>query len=131
MVCYLPQKNERTNLFCLLFYSSRQTNQIRRFVFWENLRLDNLLFGFTSPLAFILYDIPLKESYFILLEYSFILLYRCSDNSTRKSKSKLRNGKLASTDEFFKNDLRKMIEMMNYSVIYCSMTQIFNLFFLH
>ena len=26
-------KNERTNLFCLFFYSSRQTNQIRLFVF--------------------------------------------------------------------------------------------------
>ena len=27
-------KNERTNLICLLFYSSRQTNQIRPFVFF-------------------------------------------------------------------------------------------------
>ena len=37
-------KNERTNLICLLFYSSRQTNQIRPFVFLENLRLANLPF---------------------------------------------------------------------------------------
>ena len=46
-----PKKNERTNLICLLFYSSRQTNQIRRFVFWENLRLANLLFEINWPLA--------------------------------------------------------------------------------
>ena len=38
------------NLFCLLFYSSRQTNQIRPFVFWENLWVANLLFGFIWPL---------------------------------------------------------------------------------
>ena len=35
---------------CLLFYSSRQTNQIRLLVFWENLLLANLLFGFIWPL---------------------------------------------------------------------------------
>ena len=44
-------KNKGTNLFCLLFYSSRQTNQIRPFVFWENLQLANLLFGFIWPLV--------------------------------------------------------------------------------
>ena len=43
-------KNEEPNLFCLLFYSSRQTNQIPPFVFWENLRLVNLLFDFFWPL---------------------------------------------------------------------------------
>ena len=43
-------KNERTNLFCLLFYSSWQTNQIRPFVFCENLRLANLLFEINWPL---------------------------------------------------------------------------------
>ena len=32
-------------MFCLLFYSSRQTNQIPSFIFWENLRCANLLFG--------------------------------------------------------------------------------------
>ena len=37
-------------LLTLLFYSSWQTNQIRPFVFWENLRLANLLFDFISPL---------------------------------------------------------------------------------
>ena len=36
--------------FFLLFYSSRQTNQIRPFVFWENLWRANLLFGFILPL---------------------------------------------------------------------------------
>ena len=44
MVCLLLPKNERKNLFYLLFYSSWQTNQIRPFIFWENLRLANLLF---------------------------------------------------------------------------------------
>ena len=37
-------KNERMNLFCLLFLLFTETNQIRAFVFWENLRLANLLF---------------------------------------------------------------------------------------
>ena len=40
------QKNEQMILCCLLFYSSQQTNQIYPFVFWENLQLANLLFGF-------------------------------------------------------------------------------------
>ena len=40
-----------TNLFCLHFYSSWQTNQIGPFVFWENLQRANLLFGFIWPLA--------------------------------------------------------------------------------
>ena len=44
------QKNERTNLFHLLFHSSRQTYQICPFVFWENLRIANLLFDFIWPL---------------------------------------------------------------------------------
>ena len=39
-------KNERTNLFCLLFYFLRQTNKIRSFIFWENLRRANPVFGF-------------------------------------------------------------------------------------
>ena len=39
-------KNERMNLFCLLFCFSWQTNQIRLFVFRENLKRANLLFGF-------------------------------------------------------------------------------------
>ena len=38
-------KNELTNLFCLPFYSSRQTNKIHPSFFWENLQLANLLFG--------------------------------------------------------------------------------------
>ena len=38
-------------MICLLFYSSQQTNQIRPFDFWENLRLTNLLFGFIWPLT--------------------------------------------------------------------------------
>ena len=45
------QKNERKNLFCLLFYSSGQTNQIHPFVVWKNLWLANLLFGFIWPLS--------------------------------------------------------------------------------
>ena len=32
------------------FYSSWQTNQIRPFIYWGNLRLANLLFGFIWPL---------------------------------------------------------------------------------
>ena len=44
------QKKERTSLFCLLFYSSWQKNQIRLFVFWETRRLANLLFDFIWPL---------------------------------------------------------------------------------
>ena len=51
MVCQLLPKNEWTNLFCLLSYSSQQTNQIRPFVFWENLRLGKLFFDFTWPLV--------------------------------------------------------------------------------
>ena len=43
MFCWLLPKNEWTNLFCLLFYSSRQTNQICPFIFWENLQRANLL----------------------------------------------------------------------------------------
>ena len=121
-VCNL-QVNKRPK-FDINFYIRHQLEHFKYEMNWTFIRK-------FFYLAFILCDISLKESYFIVLEYSFTLLYRSSDNSTRKSKSKLRNGKLASTDEFFKNDLRKMIEMMNYSVIYCSMTQIFNLFFLH
>ena len=41
-------KNERTNLFGLLFYSSQQTNQIRPFVFGENLRCANLVLKLTD-----------------------------------------------------------------------------------
>ena len=37
-------KKQTIKFVCLLFYSSRQTNQIRPFVFWENLQLANLLF---------------------------------------------------------------------------------------
>ena len=37
--------------FVLLFYSSWQTNRICPFVFWENLRLANLLFDLIWPLA--------------------------------------------------------------------------------
>ena len=48
-----PKKNERRNLFCLLFYSSQQTDQIRSFVFWEKLRLANLFFDFIWPLVII------------------------------------------------------------------------------
>ena len=48
------------NLFCLLFYSSRQTNWIRLFVFWENLQLANLLFDFIWPLALIIKFAELK-----------------------------------------------------------------------
>ena len=55
MACYLLPKNERTNLFCLLFYSSRKTNQICPFIFWENLPLVNLLFGFIWPLAILMF----------------------------------------------------------------------------
>ena len=52
-----PKK--RTEKFdFLLFYSSRQTNHIRPFVFWENLRRANLLFGFISPL-----EIPHRAIY--------------------------------------------------------------------
>ena len=35
----------------MLFYSSRQTNQIRRFNFWENLLFANLVFNFIWPLG--------------------------------------------------------------------------------
>ena len=35
----------------MLFYSSCQTNQIRPFGFWENLRRTTLLFDFISPLV--------------------------------------------------------------------------------
>ena len=38
-------ENKNTN-HCLLSYSSWQTNQIRQFVFWENLQRANLLLGF-------------------------------------------------------------------------------------
>ena len=48
------QKKERTSLFCLLFESLLQTNQIRPFVFWENLRLANLLFDSILPLTVLL-----------------------------------------------------------------------------
>ena len=37
-------KKRMDEFVCLLFYSSWQTNQIRPFVFWENLQLANLLF---------------------------------------------------------------------------------------
>ena len=37
-------KKRMDEFACLLFYSSRQTNQIRPYVFWENLRQANLLF---------------------------------------------------------------------------------------
>ena len=43
-------KNEQMNLFCLLFYSFRQTKQICLFVFCKNLWHTNLLFGFILPL---------------------------------------------------------------------------------
>jgi hypothetical protein len=39
-------KNEQATLFCLLFYSSGQTNQIRLFIFGGNIRRANLVFGF-------------------------------------------------------------------------------------
>ena len=35
----------------MLFYSSRQTNQIRPFNFWENLLFANLVFNFIWPLG--------------------------------------------------------------------------------
>ena len=38
-------------MICLVFSSSRQTNQIRPFVFLENLRLANLLFEINWPLV--------------------------------------------------------------------------------
>ena len=41
----LTSPKKRKDEFVLFaFYSSRQANQIRPFVFWENLRLANLLF---------------------------------------------------------------------------------------
>ena len=43
-------KNERSNLFCLLFCFSQQTKQIRWFVFWEILQRANPAFGFIWPL---------------------------------------------------------------------------------
>ena len=47
----LLPKNKWTNLFCLIFYSSQQTNQICQFLFWENLRVANLLFDLIWPLV--------------------------------------------------------------------------------
>ena len=38
-------------MICLLFNSSRQTNQIHLFVFWENLQLTHLLFEINWPLC--------------------------------------------------------------------------------
>ena len=43
-------------MICLLFYSSRQTNQIRPFVFLENLQLANLLFEINWPLVSATYN---------------------------------------------------------------------------
>ena len=57
------------NLFCLLFYSSWQTNQIRLLIFWENLRRASLLFGFIWPLKTIPQDLETKK---ILRTISFI-----------------------------------------------------------
>ena len=48
----LTSPKKPTDEFILFaFYSSRQTNQIHPFLFWENLRLANLLFDFILPLA--------------------------------------------------------------------------------
>ena len=44
------QKTNGRILFCLLFYASRQTNQIPLFVFWENLWIAIMLFNFIWPL---------------------------------------------------------------------------------
>ena len=49
------------NLFCLLFYSSRQTNQIHLFVFWKNLQLICFLFYLTFSLC------PFLMSYFPIM----------------------------------------------------------------
>ena len=44
------QKMKGQICFVLFFYSSRQTNQICPFVFWETLRRANLPFGFIWPI---------------------------------------------------------------------------------
>ena len=46
MVCKLLPKNKRTNLFCLLFYSSQQTNQICPFVFFGESTARQFVFRF-------------------------------------------------------------------------------------
>ena len=59
-VSQILPKNEWTNLFCLLFYSSRQTNQIHPFVFGESTARQSafrfyLTFSVTSITAFTMY----------------------------------------------------------------------------
>ena len=49
-------------MFCLLFYSSQQTNQIRPFIFWENLLRVNLLFNSIWPLE------PPSIGFYLFLE---------------------------------------------------------------
>ena len=61
MVCSLLPKNEGTNLFCLLFYSSRQTNQIGPFIFWEKLADHKLLSRLTDHQLFTVSPSRLQE----------------------------------------------------------------------
>ena len=65
----LTAPKKQTNLICLLFYSSRQTNQIRPFVFLENLRLANLLFKINWPLVPVKKRWRFRKNFVAFLKY--------------------------------------------------------------
>ena len=64
--------NEWTNLLCLLFCFSQQTNQIRLFIFWENLWRANPAFGFILRLGTISMDLAVL--YFLSYSTSYATL---------------------------------------------------------
>ena len=80
-----PKKWTDNFVVFLLFYSSRQTNQICLFIFWENLQLSNLLFNIIWPLVysyrfcFILAPVKRNGKSHILIVFDEILLNCCSD----------------------------------------------------
>ena len=99
-------------MFCLLSYSSRQTNQMRPFVFWENLWHANLLSGLSDLLNYFLicflgmqndqiFPIPdqinkqTNSDIYFIVEFSNYMLFfnfRNYTEATDRSPSQLKNG---------------------------------------
>ena len=71
----------------MLFYSSWQTNQIRPFVFWENLWLPNLLFDFIWHLGYgliswIWWILKTQGLFEGLFEYIFTILRKMQQRAS-------------------------------------------------
>ena len=74
----LTSPKKRMNIFfCLLFYSSRQTNQIRLFIFWENPWRTNLLFSFILPLNWLFQKFLILETNYGTIFGFYKIKYPC------------------------------------------------------